>query len=456
MNPDQSAVLAARIDRLPVWPYRRAVFFIVGATFFFAYFDINNVGFALPRVIADLHTSKAAAATVLSAGLWGYIVGGLINAVVSDRLGRKAGLLTGVLLYGIGSVGTAVVSDMTAFSLSRLISGMGIGATISVISTYISEISPSSRRGRYMSWATFPAMVGAAVVPFVSLALVPTLSWGWRVMMVLPVIGAVVFAAGYRILPESPRWLASTGRSEAAERVVAEAEELVRAQIGELPPVPPPAAEPVGRGRKGNLADIFRRPVLRWTALLFVVWVIEYVATYGFVGLGLTLLTEHGFDLKHSIQMTLGSGAGLVLGSLITPYIADKFPRKYIGAAALLIAAAALSAIAISPTGPVIGICYFLVQFKVGSTASQMYLLTAEHFPTSCRTAGVSVCNGAGHVGGAVAPFVFLAVFDAWGFNAVWLVMAGLYLVVASLVFFTRNTTGVSLENVAEREPVRS
>ena len=43
----------ARLDRIPVWPYERKLLWILGAGYFFAFFDIVTIAFALP-VIAQL------------------------------------------------------------------------------------------------------------------------------------------------------------------------------------------------------------------------------------------------------------------------------------------------------------------------------------------------------------------------------------------------------------------
>ena len=448
----RSALLSARLDRLPGWPYRRLVFFAVGIGYFFAYFDIGNIGYALPRVISTLHADKAAIAVVLSGGLWGYIAGGAVNAIVSDRLGRRAGLLVGALMYGIGSLGTAVAGDMTFFGIARFVSGMGIGATLAVFSTYVSEISPAGRRGRYISLVALPAMIGTATVPFISLGLVPNFDWGWRVLLAIPAAGTIGFIFAFKLLPESPRWLAVSGRFAAAEALVAAAEARVRRATGaELPPVPE-VSVPEGEADRGILV-IFKRPVFRWTLLFFFLWFVLYLGDYGFLGLGVTLITEHGFDLKHSIQMTLGSSAGLIIGSVLAPYIADRWPRKYIGAAFAFLAALGWAWVAFRPTMIPIMLMYFLYQLKIGAAQSQMYLLTAEHFPTRGRTAGVSLANGGGHVGGAIAPFVLLFMLDTFGFGSVWATIAAMSTIVGVLTLFARNTTGVALESVSTSTP---
>jgi hypothetical protein len=48
----------ARLDRIPVWPYERKLLWVVGAGYFFAFFDIVTISFAAP-VIATQSTSPS-------------------------------------------------------------------------------------------------------------------------------------------------------------------------------------------------------------------------------------------------------------------------------------------------------------------------------------------------------------------------------------------------------------
>ena len=41
-----SASVTARLDRIPVWPYERKLLWVVGAGYFFAFFDIVTISFA--------------------------------------------------------------------------------------------------------------------------------------------------------------------------------------------------------------------------------------------------------------------------------------------------------------------------------------------------------------------------------------------------------------------------
>lgn len=455
---DENAVaeISARIDRIPVWPYNAAIYVIVGTGFFFSFFEIGSIGPSLPAVIAATHSTTGAGATAVSLGLWGYIAGSPLNSVLSDRVGRRIALLSAMCLYGIGALGQAVSANMTEFTIARFVGGMGIGASIAVVSTYITEISPADRRGRAMALTCMPAVFAGAVTPFLGRWLVPDYSIGWRVMVAIPVIGTVFFLCGCRLLPESPRWLAATRRHAEAERVVAAAESFAMAKTGEpLPPVViSPHREPQMISFWARLSLLLRPPNVRWTLTFLLLWICQTLPAYGISGFGVTLLTQHGFTLQHSIELTYGQAVGSVIGGLLAWRFGDRLPRKWFAAGCATLAGAGLLALGFHPANWLILVGFGLVSFQTGVCSAVVYMLTAEHFPTQVRNTGMAISDGGGHLGGAIAAWVAVSIFNTAGFASVWLVMGLIFFLYVALVSTARVTTARPLEEIGSARRV--
>ena len=49
---------------------------------------------------------------------------------------------------------------MTQMALFRLLTGIGIGAEIAIVATYIGEMSPKSKRGKYTSMVILIGWIG--------------------------------------------------------------------------------------------------------------------------------------------------------------------------------------------------------------------------------------------------------------------------------------------------------
>src|SRR5436305_3853098 len=230
----------AALDRIPVWPYERKLLWVVGAGYFFAFFDIVTISFAAPVIAEQFHVSKATVTLSVTSSLIGYIIGAFADATIADKWGRRLSLGLSVGVFSLGTVLAAASTNVTELIIFRFIAGLGIGAEIAAVTTYIGELSPAPLRGRYTSWATTAAYAGFAVVPFIARALVPNFASGWRILFLIGALGGVTILFMRRSLPPSPRWLVTQGRVAEADELVAGAEESARETIDHGLPRPQP------------------------------------------------------------------------------------------------------------------------------------------------------------------------------------------------------------------------
>src|ERR1700761_4130084 len=142
----------ARLDRIPVWPYEKRLLWVVGAGYFFAFFDIVTISFALPVIATQFHASKGAVSLSVTSSLIGYIIGALGDSQIADKWGRRLSLAISVSVFSVGTLLAAFATNVPELVIFRFISGLGIGAEIAAVTTYIGEISPAPLRGRYTSW----------------------------------------------------------------------------------------------------------------------------------------------------------------------------------------------------------------------------------------------------------------------------------------------------------------
>jgi putative MFS transporter len=443
--------LSARLDRLPVWPYGNGLLVVVGFGFFFAFFDVVNIGFALPRIAADFHVSDYAAAGAITSGLAGYIVGAYLDSTVADLWGRRRSLTISVLLFTVASFATAASFDLPWLIAWRFVAGMGIGAEIALVTTYIGEIAPAAVRGRYTGRAALFGFAAFSVVPFVALGLVPHFSWGWRALFLLGAVGGLTILPLRRGIPESPRWLALHGREDEAEAIVAAAEARAERMVGTLPPVlPEHVAADDGRF---PTATLLRRPYLGRLILFVAIWFVYYVGNYAWLTLAPTLLVEDGYSLASSIAYLVVSGLGFVAGALAGGYLGDRLERRYLVAAITAAFGACLLAIGLFKGPELVVVLGFLASAAIGMGVPLTYALTAEQFPTRARASGVALTDGLGHLGGALAPYLVLPAYHASGFSAAFGVMAASVLAAALLVPLAASVTGRAVDAVPDPAP---
>src|SRR5919199_2383939 len=442
--------LLARLDRIPIWPYRYSLLVVIGAGYFFAFFDIVTIGYAMPVISEQFGVSTAAVSASITSSLIGYIIGAYADSTIADIWGRRLSLAISVGLFSVGTLVAAFSQNVPWLVAWRFIAGLGIGAEIAAVTTYIGELSPAPLRGRFTSWATTAAYAGFAVVPFISLWLVPNYSGGWRALFVIGALGGLTILFMRRGLQESPRWLLTRDRTSEAEEVVSAAEQRAQRRLGgELPP-PAEVAQEVPTKSFPTLA-LLRPPYLWRVILLIAIWFIYYIGNYGWLDLAPSLLVSYGYDLKHSITFLLWSGVGFLVGALATTFFSDRIERKFSLIAIATVWGIVLLIIGLFPSSStVITVFGFLASTTIGLLVPMLYTLTAEHFSTRSRATGVALTDGLGHLGAALAPYFILGAHGTWGFLGALGLMAVTGWVTAALLLLSARATGKSLENVSQ------
>jgi len=142
-------------------------------------------------------------------------------AWVSNRFGRKPGILAGYLLLILGvSLQTAAPNDI-AFMMSRLFMGSASALFGNGAPLLINEIAYPAHRG--IANATFMCgwYVGGSIAAWVTFATrTYTTAWAWKLPCLLQILLPLLALPGLLMAPESPRWLISVDRYEEARRTL--------------------------------------------------------------------------------------------------------------------------------------------------------------------------------------------------------------------------------------------
>ena len=179
----------------------------------------------------DITNSPYLQGWAMSSALIGCLFGAMASGYLSDQLGRKKPLIVAAALFTIAALGTGAVNQFTPFIIFRLIGGLGIGLASAISPMYIAEISPAAMRGRLVSVNQLTIVIGilaAQIINYLIAEAVPAgatnefilNSWngqsGWRWMFWAGTVPALLFFILSFFIPESPRFLAKSGKSEAA------------------------------------------------------------------------------------------------------------------------------------------------------------------------------------------------------------------------------------------------
>ncbi|MGH6671380.1 MAG: MFS transporter [Xanthobacteraceae bacterium] len=297
---------------------------------------------------------------------------------------------------------------------------------------YVSELVPKGRRGPAFAYNQFVMFTAVPVVAFLAWQLVPTKILGldgWRWVVLLGSIGALVIWWIRRNLPESPRWLAQHGRIAEAEALLADLEGKIRADTGKELPTPEIVAGEADM-KSGAWSEIWDATYRGRTLMLVVYNLFQTVGYYGFSSWVPTLLISQGIGVTRSLAYTFIIAVAAPVGPLIGVYFADHIERKWqIAWAAIGIAAFGLlfayqsSAIGVIVFGVLITLCNNWMSFS-------FHAYQAELYPTRIRAQAVGFVYSWSRLSAVFSGFIIAFFLGHYGTVGVFGFIAGAMMVV--------------------------
>lgn len=149
----------------------------------------------------------------------GALIASPVAGLLADRIGRKPIILIADVLFITGALSQAGITSVFGMVVGRSIVGFAVGGASLVVPLYISELSPSPFRGKLVTLSILFITAGQVVAYIIGYALSMQRN-GWRWMVGLGAVPAVLQFGLMLVLPESPRWLVKDGRSPQARNVL--------------------------------------------------------------------------------------------------------------------------------------------------------------------------------------------------------------------------------------------
>jgi AAHS family 4-hydroxybenzoate transporter-like MFS transporter len=381
----------------PVNPYRITgfqlrVIALCAAVMVLDGFDTQEISFAAPAIAHAWHISPGRFGLIFGIGLFGGLIGAAVAGVTADRIGRKPVLVASVLAFGLVTLATPLVRDITALAIVRFLAGLGVGGAIPGAIAITAEYSPPRVRGAAATIAFCGIPLGSVLGSLLAAQMIPHYGWGsiFVVGGVLPLLLVPGLVAG---VPESLRFLAlrndTTGLARLRARMGAAYEDLQESGG--------PARVPVWH--------LFARGRLLGTTLLSVALFLTLLMAFFLVNWIPTIATRAGIGTSAAILGVAALNIGGILGSLAISRLSMwRRPGTMIG---LSYALGAFAIAGIGYTGRS-GSAMLIVTFVAGFLAigAQMCTvsLVATYYDTALRATGVGWSMGCGRAGGIIGP----------------------------------------------------
>ena len=164
------------------------------------------------------HPDTDRVALIVSILSVGTFVGALSAGYVSDKLGRKYGIIISAMIpFNLGVALQTAATEQTMFILGRLFAGFGVGLISAQVPMYQSETLPKWIRGAVVGCYQLCITIGLFLASIVSYATKNrTDSGSYRIPLAIQFAWALILSGGLLLLPETPRYLIKVGKDTKA------------------------------------------------------------------------------------------------------------------------------------------------------------------------------------------------------------------------------------------------
>jgi MFS transporter, DHA1 family, multidrug resistance protein len=157
---------------------------------------------ALPAITSALQTNPGNVQRTLMVFFIGQCIGMLLAGPLSDRIGRRPLILTGVFLFALTSFASAFTQTIDALMMLRFLQAIGCGAAVVLARSVVRDVYPAKDAPRVLSLMALIAGVAPLLSPLLGAALLALA--GWRaIFALLSALALVTLIAVWQRLPET-------------------------------------------------------------------------------------------------------------------------------------------------------------------------------------------------------------------------------------------------------------
>ncbi|MGL3805596.1 MFS transporter [Paeniglutamicibacter sp. R2-26] len=401
-------------------PVRQVVVGVVGMML--EMYDWQVYGFMAVYLGAQIFNPHDPFAGLLSAlltyavGFFVRPIGGALIGAYTDRFGRKAGMIVGMLMLGFGSLVIALMPTYAQVGVwagiilvvARLIQGLGTGGEQGAAVSYLSEIAPEGKRALYNAFGYIASSV-SVIFALLLAALLPRIlgteamsAWGWRIPFILGALFTVFAVVMRRTMNETTHFT---------------------------------EAKQARSGRRSPLRDLLT--TYRKQSLLAALFIAGGTFVYYVFVLQYSTFVNLVTDIELSQAQLLTTVVIIVFAALqpVFGWLSDRIGRKRILLASSfgMLVTIWPGFLSVTDNPAVVISLQMLAVVPAAASASVGNTALAELFPTEVRAIGVAFPYAISvALFGGTAPYIMAAA--AGSGNVVWLAVYGSVLVLGTLV----------------------
>eukprot|EP00538_Stauroneis_constricta_P000873 CAMPEP_0119571464 /NCGR_PEP_ID=MMETSP1352-20130426/44134_1 /TAXON_ID=265584 /ORGANISM="Stauroneis constricta, Strain CCMP1120" /LENGTH=551 /DNA_ID=CAMNT_0007621145 /DNA_START=144 /DNA_END=1799 /DNA_ORIENTATION=- len=408
------------IERLGMGTFQLRVLAAAGLCFAADAMQVLLLSFLSQVLQIDWNLSDAETASITSCLFGGAMVGTMVLGPYADVRGRRPAFFVASITITSFGIGVAFVQNYVSLLIMYTMVGFGVGG-LTVPFDILAELLPAASRGKNLLLIEYFWTAGVLlVVLFAYLTLGSEHGDNWRLLVALSAIPCMVSVLfGYLFVPESPRWLATQGRSTEAMDILRNAAIINgHADPQELFPLDMQIEEE--EEESSHFADLFKP---KWLTTILYLWGTWGFFAFGYYGtiLAITAIfasdsnSENGDDdIPDVAEFDYGaifvSNSAEFIGTTIAILLVDRAGRIPLQIASYLLAGIGVCMLCVLADrgysrDVLIGFGFLARIFEM-SGSCVTWVSTAEILTTEVRTTGHSSANAIARIGALISPFV--------------------------------------------------
>ncbi len=363
-------------------------------------FDVLVMAFTASDVAKEWGLSGAEVGILLSAGLFGMAAGSMFLAPFADRFGRRALILTCLILITVGMVSSAAATGPEMLGALRVLTGIGIGGMLASLNVITGEYSSNRWRSAAISMQATGYPIGATIGGIIAAWLI--VRFGWRsVFLFGGVVSALMIPFVLLRLPESLDFLLARRPPGALDKLNHLLSKMQRETVAELPRIAD-VATPHAR-----LVDLFRGG---WAGSTLLIWTSFFMVMLGFyfvLSWTPRLLVAAGMSTQQGITGGVLLNIGGIIGGSVFAWLSVKGSLKGLASLSMLLTVLAL--VAYGYFSGTLGLAFVLALLSgifIFASMVSLYAITPALYPAAVRTTGMGWAIGIGRLGAILAPLL--------------------------------------------------
>ncbi len=387
---------------------------LLGCTLIAAFdgLDVLVMALAAPVLAEQWQLDARAIGLLLGTAPIGMAIGAAAIAPLADRIGRKRLLLLACALAGIGTLASSFTGAFGPLALTRLVTGLGIGAALPTLTTLTSEVAPERWRNLYIGIVTNGYSIGTIGGAMVAGAIIR--SWGWQGLFWCGGVGPLLLMPLlWATLPESPQFLAARRGAPAAIGAGAS-----RSTLGDV----------LG-------GDLRRAGLCTWLAFFCSFFVVYFI--FQWIP---SIVRGAGFSLDAAFRASLIASVAGLLGPFALAGLSARISLQH--CILWFFVAGAVSTALVGVAGqslPLILAAVFLSSFFTLGAEMGLFMFASRLYPARVRAGGVGWALGVGRFGAIFGPIVGgVLIGMGWGIPRYFPLFGAVLLVAAAAVYLSR------------------